>query len=95
MEHTFDYQAISKLVGFYRRHHRVPEQREVDTAVEQAKHGEIRGAIQLLDWSRHCFYVKTERERAVMELIFNYVKDFCPSAAKTSDSKGPFATGNQ
>ncbi|HZG85999.1 hypothetical protein [Paenibacillus sp.] len=88
MEQTFDYQAISKAVGFYRRHHRVPEQREVATAAEQAANGEIRGAIQLLDWSRHCFYVKTERERVVMELIFSYVKEFCPSAAKTPDNEG-------
>jgi len=88
MEQTFEYRAISKLVGFYRRHHRIPEQREVEAATEQAANGDIRGAIQLLDWSRHCFYVKTERERIVMELIFNRVKDFYPSAVKTSASGG-------
>lgn len=76
MTMKYNYHSISKMVGFYRKHQRVPDETEVLAAAEQAKQGDSRGAILLLDWSRHCFFVKTDKERIVMEQIHAFLKEF-------------------
>ncbi|MDQ1913792.1 hypothetical protein RAC89_25650 [Paenibacillus sp. GD4] len=76
MTMKYNYHSVSQMVGFYRKHQRVPSETEVLAAVEQAKNGDIRGAALLLDWSRHCFFVKTDSERMVMEQIQALLKQF-------------------
>jgi len=78
MEPAFDYRTISKTVGFHRRHQRVPELRDVDAAALRASRGDPSGAVDLLDWSRHCFYVKTESDCIAMERVFRLVKELWP-----------------
>lgn len=68
------YQAseLSKYVGFRRKHHPIPSMAEVKKAYMDAKNGDIDGAIRLLDWRRHCFYVKDNYDQKVMAAIFQY-----------------------
>lgn len=70
----FDHHEVSKHVNFYRRHQRVPLLDEVHAAYEKALNGDIRGAIELLNWRRHCFHVKNEYEVKVMNKIFELSK---------------------
>lgn len=66
---------ISKAVGFYRRHQRIPSFEEIEKAWQDAQAGKIEGAIQILDWRRHCFLAKTEEERAALDLVFDYARE--------------------
>lgn len=66
---------ISKAVGFYRRHQRIPTLTEIEMAWQDAQAGKIGGAVQILDWRRHCFLAKTEGERAALALVFDYARE--------------------
>lgn len=63
---------LSKIIGFHRRHQRVPSLEQVDSAYQIAVNGDMDGALRLLDWKRHCFYVKDDYEREVMSKVFEY-----------------------
>ncbi|WP_171643961.1 hypothetical protein [Paenibacillus phytorum] len=66
---------ISKIIGFHRKHQRVPTIQQVEAAYLQAKNGQMDGAVLLADWKRHCFYVRSDYEREVMTMIFTYCSE--------------------
>lgn len=66
----YDLAELSKTIGFHRKHQRVPLIEEVEKAFEAAKNGSIDAALRLLDWKRHCFYVKNDDQSAVMARVF-------------------------
>ncbi|NOV03227.1 hypothetical protein [Paenibacillus planticolens] len=66
---------LSRIIGFHRKHQRVPSMQQVEEAYREAKAGGVDGALRLLDWKRHCFYVKDDFEREVMERVFVYCRD--------------------
>ncbi|NQX65526.1 hypothetical protein HQN90_05235 [Paenibacillus alba] len=68
----YDQSILSKIIGFHRKHQRIPVMEEVEKAYESAIHGDIDGAIRILDWKRHCFYVKNNDQREIMSKIFEY-----------------------
>ncbi|MDF2652488.1 MAG: hypothetical protein K0Q73_8293 [Paenibacillus sp.] len=41
---------------------------EVERSYLAAINGDIDGALQLLDWKRHCFYVKEDEQRVIIDL---------------------------
>jgi hypothetical protein len=63
---------LSRMIGFHRKHQRVPSLEQVEWAFNDAMAGDIDGALRLLDWKRHCFYVKNDYEREVMSKVFRY-----------------------
>ncbi|NOU72538.1 hypothetical protein GC098_14065 [Paenibacillus sp. LMG 31458] len=67
---AYDLGELSKIIGFHRKHQRVPMMKEVELVYLAAKNGDIDGALRLLDWKRHCFYVKDEEQRAIMARVF-------------------------
>lgn len=70
----FVHEEVSKHVSFYRRHQRIPNFEEVEAAYEKATDGDIKGAIELLNWKRHCFFAKTNYEAMVMNKVFEFYK---------------------
>ncbi|MCY9659610.1 hypothetical protein P5G65_24195 [Paenibacillus chondroitinus] len=71
----FKSSELSKIIGFHRKHQRVPSLEQVDAAFNDAIAGDIDGALRLLDWKRHCFYVKDNFEREVMSKVFAYCSE--------------------
>lgn len=71
VDYLFKIVEVSKYVQFHRRNQRVPTVEQVYEAHEKALNGDISGAIELLNWRRHCFYAKTQEDTEVMEMIFN------------------------
>ncbi|NIK78487.1 hypothetical protein FHS15_003625 [Paenibacillus castaneae] len=77
---------VSKHVQFYRRNQRIPHIEQVREAYWQAKQGEIKGAIELLNWKRHCFYVRTPAEIETMELVFAFCRELFDSESLSTES---------
>jgi hypothetical protein len=48
---------------------------EATRAYLEALKGDTDGAIRLLEWRRHCFYVRNEEEAAVMRAIFQFARE--------------------
>ncbi|WP_068776385.1 hypothetical protein [Paenibacillus sp. FJAT-26967] len=69
-----DFAALSRQVGFYRRHQVIPTMTEVEQTWQAARSGNPDAAIRLLDWRRHCLLAKTEEQTAVMQLIMQYAR---------------------
>lgn len=63
---------LSKIIGFHRKHQRIPSVEQVELAYKVALAGDKDGALRLLDWKRHCFYVKDDYQREVMAKVFEY-----------------------
>lgn len=68
----FDHSVVSRQVSFYRKP--VPFLEEVHMAYDKALNGDISGAIELLNWRRHCFHVKNEYEAEIMKTVFELYK---------------------
>ncbi|MEC0146700.1 hypothetical protein [Paenibacillus alginolyticus] len=66
---------LSKVVGFHRKHQRVPSMEQVEKAYKGAMDGDLDSALRLLDWKRHCFYVKDEYQREVMAKVFEFCSE--------------------
>jgi len=69
---TYDLNEISKYVGFYRKHQPIPDLEEVNLVYHAAASGDKNAATRMLDWKRHCFYVKNAYEQQVMSIVFTY-----------------------
>lgn len=69
---TYDLGELSKIIGFHRKHQHVPSMIEVERSYLDATNGGIDGALRILDWKRHCFYVEDEEQRAIMARVFEY-----------------------
>lgn len=72
---SYDLTEISKYVGFYRKHQLVPDLEEVRATYHAAVAGDTNAAIRMLDWKRHCFYVKNAYEQQVMSVVFGYCSE--------------------
>lgn len=62
---------LSKEVGFYRRHQRIPMMDEIEKAFEAAKNGSKDYAVLILDWRRHCFLAKSKDDLMSMARIMD------------------------
>lgn len=66
---------ISNIIRFHPKHQREPTFEQVEDAYMLANNGEIDGALRLVDWKRHCFYVKNDYQREVMAMVFSYCRE--------------------
>ncbi|WP_282942506.1 hypothetical protein [Paenibacillus sp. RC67] len=69
---TYNMTEISKFVGFFRKHQPIPDMDDVLHTYKAAIAGDKNAAIRMLDWKRHCFYVKNAHDQQVMSVVFAY-----------------------